>query len=362
MENENIKICFGLWYDNREGVTKEVFPYNLFLKFTIAELKPIQKHNYYVFDRSFGEYVSVRGYFILKVSTFVFKKDLLEESGKFDPLLFTGEDVDLFFRMTTKSGVGIINNIHAIYFEGNDNISFLNSSLPKENEAIRNRKILHFSNLLKCYKKIKKMIKTSDELVNKKLLLRTNYRQIAELYLALSTLYKPTNLIAALYYNYRYRYYDKKHLKAQTKGKKYFYYSLKKRFPNEKIAFHEIANTIKNSTKRKSFLYLENHILVHESEFTISFYNPANEIQFHFDRVKFSRILENQAKGQLKVCARNLSDKYLLLLMKKIYSSQMGGLLLSEDEHINFFPENSPFTKARKDKIVSEWISSGRLI
>lgn len=209
LENENINVCFSLWYERRSGKLikcDEIGHRKNRLEKVISDLNLKVKGKLIFFDDRFYEYNLLQQVYCYHINTIVFNRNILEVTGMFNEKLFCSEDIDFIYRVLYNFNFCLIKDYHFIYNQGNDNLYFfLDRSAINLEEIINNKTIVDKLTREGKYKnymrKIRKeFIKKSNKIKHKKICIQELNKLIEKKYFTLGYINSRVNKIRAVRY------------------------------------------------------------------------------------------------------------------------------------------------------------------
>jgi len=199
LEKENLPFCSAKWYEKRGNFqTPSTFVGGI--DFLINSFPSKQRDSgCFVFDPWISELILERNIYPFHTSTSIIRKNILQTIGQFDEHLFCGEDSDLFFRITLRYGICIIDNFHAIWVEGNDNIHFFKEDrLNFEKHTLPKINLNRISHIKLFKKQIKIIVSNRNIIFNYKRHVRSKAYEIIYNSLLIFRLNKKRNLFVSM--------------------------------------------------------------------------------------------------------------------------------------------------------------------
>jgi len=211
LENEDISVCQSIWCDRING---KIIQYRKdWIKRLVKDLNPKVKGKFYFFGPDYCEYAIMVPFYCNHICTLVINKKILEEK-RFNENLYALEDIEFVFRLIAENGFCLINNNHLIYNRDSGMTSFTGKKATNKN-------IFHKKNYIKSFKYIKKIIRESNNIKNKKECFRRINKYITSLCFKVGCLLWKNKKIDSLKYFF----------------KSFFYYILSLYYCPREIAF-----------------------------------------------------------------------------------------------------------------------------
>lgn len=198
LETEDVKICTALWREEGKGKYQEDNLYTL--EKVIKILKPRKKDKLIFFDERLPEQRIINNFYSLAIGSFVFRKNILNTIGLMNERLLSAQDVEFTFRMILNFNICLIKEYHMIWHEGEDNIFNF-----KDSKNLRNPKIIKKFSFckkyaIKSYKLMKKNVKKSKRITNKKSCIKKINYLIRNHCFSLSKINKKNNILKSASY------------------------------------------------------------------------------------------------------------------------------------------------------------------
>ena len=193
LKKKTVDICFSYWYEQSNG--RSIPRYTGVVEKLARLTNPIiDGSSLYFINKNICENMILNWSFFYHINTAVVRKKLIKTVGLMYEDLYGAEDIEFLFRLLLRSDrFGIVRNFHYIWHEGKDNcVHSHERSIDKFNSL----KLLR----IKVLKLMRKNIKDSDKIINKKRCCNIINRQIALVFYDIGWRNKDVNRKRALYY------------------------------------------------------------------------------------------------------------------------------------------------------------------
>lgn len=335
LETENAHVAWGLWHEYSGGEKKEKFNGQFFLDITVNELQPERKDNYYVFNHHLVEYLLIRRYYLLKTSTFVFLRKSLERTGLFDERLHGAEDIDLFFRLMINAKTCLVDNFHALYIQGDDNLFYFKDKYDFKNPKIAEKHKYHKSFEIIHFKKIAGIIENETAFMFKNLMLRSVYLNLSDKYSFLRKVAESLGIpedIALC--DEQMAFYKGKCDAIPVDGKKYFHLAYTSRFPKEMglcLFLHQLNS--QSLADANYWLVAEDYVFSIKTESGFLLYDLTSSEKLEINE---ERLCDGLARNQFCLDVQNLDNKNLIMLIQMALDKKLLRILRVEDKNTTY--------------------------
>jgi glycosyltransferase involved in cell wall biosynthesis len=158
LEEYRQDACYTLWYRQR-GSSWEGYP-SEWLDIVVKDLNLEVKGTTIMLGSRIAEYTVSKPFWCFHTDTLVARRSALVGCGMFNEEFNSAEDLEFSFRLLLKSPTCLINDYHAYYYEGDDNIVALRTEDPFKLK-------LHYGETVRALGRIKALVESSPLIVDK---------------------------------------------------------------------------------------------------------------------------------------------------------------------------------------------------
>lgn len=150
LESYKLDASYALWYRMR-GTIWEKYP-SEWLDIVVSDLNLTVNNKAILLGERIAEYTVSKPFWCFHIDTLVVKRDVLLKC-QFKEHFSSAEDLEFVFRLLLTASACLINEYHAYYYEGDDNIVAL-----RKYDAAKVR--IHNANMVRAFKEIESLIES----------------------------------------------------------------------------------------------------------------------------------------------------------------------------------------------------------